>query len=78
MLKGITRNAVGDQPENIYEKIVDLVTTYIKDTTAIVLHVIPASDDFTNSESMKISKKYDPMGKIFSDMASLCKHSSLK
>ncbi|CAF4741646.1 unnamed protein product, partial [Rotaria sp. Silwood2] len=59
---GITRNAVGDQPENIYEKIVNLVTSYIEEPTAIVLHVIPSSEDFTNSESMKISKKYDPNG----------------
>ncbi|CAF4051832.1 unnamed protein product, partial [Rotaria sp. Silwood1] len=59
---GITRNAVGDQPENIYENIVDLITNYIKKPTAIVLHVIPASEDFTNSESMKISKNYDPNG----------------
>ncbi|CAF3945599.1 unnamed protein product, partial [Rotaria sp. Silwood1] len=58
----ITRNAVGDQPENIYENIVDLITNYIKKPTAIVLHVIPASEDFTNSESMKISKNYDPNG----------------
>ncbi|CAF1068764.1 unnamed protein product [Adineta steineri] len=61
-LAGITRNAVGDQPENIYERIIDLVTHYIEKPTAIVLHVIPSSEDFTNSESMKISKKYDPNG----------------
>ncbi|CAF2920099.1 unnamed protein product, partial [Rotaria sp. Silwood2] len=59
---GITRNAIGDQPENIYEKIVDLITNYIEKPTAIVLHVIPSSEDFTNSESMKICKKYDPNG----------------
>lgn len=61
---GITRNAVGDQPENIYENIVDLVTRYIEEPTSIVLHVIPSSEDFTNSESMKISRKHDPNGKF--------------
>ncbi|CAF1528922.1 unnamed protein product, partial [Didymodactylos carnosus] len=30
--------------------------------TAIVLHVIPASVDFTTSESMKLSQQYDPEG----------------
>ncbi|CAM4838812.1 unnamed protein product [Rotaria magnacalcarata] len=59
-LPGITRNAVGDQPENIYERIVDLIIKYIKEPTAIVLHVIPSSEDFTNSESMKICKIHDP------------------
>ncbi|CAF4531870.1 unnamed protein product [Rotaria socialis] len=33
---------------------------YIEPPTAIILHVIPSSVDFTTSESMKISKEYDP------------------
>ncbi|CAF1339561.1 unnamed protein product [Didymodactylos carnosus] len=43
-------------------KIVHLITKYIEPETAIVLHVIPASKDFTRSESRKLSKAYDPNG----------------
>ncbi|CAF4172614.1 unnamed protein product, partial [Rotaria magnacalcarata] len=35
---------------------------YIEPPTAIILHVIPSSVDFTISESIKISKEYNPNG----------------
>jgi hypothetical protein len=57
---GITRNPVGEQSKTIYEDIVKLINHYIEPITAVVLHVIPASVDFTTSESIQISKKYDP------------------
>ncbi|CAF1324971.1 unnamed protein product [Rotaria magnacalcarata] len=58
-LPGITRNAVAGQAENIYDQILNLINKYIKPPTAIVLHVIPASVDFTTSESMKLAKVFD-------------------
>jgi len=57
---GITRNPVGEQSKTIYEDIVKLINHYIEPPTAVVLHVIPSSVDFTTSESIQISKKYDP------------------
>jgi predicted transcriptional regulator YheO len=60
---GITRNPTGGQSKDIYQQIVDLIKRYIEPKTAIVLHVIPSSVDFTTSESIQISKKYDRNGK---------------
>ncbi|CAF1590364.1 unnamed protein product [Rotaria magnacalcarata] len=59
-LPGITRNPLPGQAENIHEQILQLINKYIKPPTAIVLHVIPASIDFTTSESMKLAKAFDP------------------
>ncbi|CAF0759358.1 unnamed protein product [Adineta steineri] len=59
-LPGITRNALPGQAENIHQQILDLINKYIEPPTAIVLHVIPASVDFTTSESMKLAKVFDP------------------
>jgi hypothetical protein len=60
---GITRNPIAGQSKTIHKDIVELIENYIKPETAIVLHVIPASVDFTTSESIQISKKHDPTGK---------------
>ncbi|CAF4820674.1 unnamed protein product, partial [Rotaria magnacalcarata] len=59
-LPGITRNPLPGQAENIHEQILQLINKYIEPPTAIVLHVIPASVDFTTSESMKLAKAFDP------------------
>ncbi|CAF0878005.1 unnamed protein product [Adineta ricciae] len=59
-LPGITRNAISGQADDIHEQILSLINKYIEPSTAIVLHVIPASTDFTTSESMKLAKKFDP------------------
>ncbi len=57
---GITRNPTGGQSLDIYQQIVDLIKRYIEPNTAIVLHVIPSSVDFTTSESIQLAKRYDP------------------
>ncbi|CAF4417085.1 unnamed protein product [Rotaria sp. Silwood2] len=59
-LPGITRNPINGQSKTIYKDIVDLIEIYIKPQTAIVLHVIPSSVDFTTSESIQLAKKNDP------------------
>ncbi|CAF1200933.1 unnamed protein product [Adineta steineri] len=59
-LPGITRNAIKGQAEDIHEQILKLIKKYIEPDTAIVLHVIPASIDFTTSETMKLAKVFDP------------------
>jgi hypothetical protein len=63
VFSGITRNPIGGQSKTIYQDIVTLINHYIEPPTAVVLHVIPSSVDFTTSESIQISKKYDPNGK---------------
>ncbi|CAF3515208.1 unnamed protein product [Rotaria sp. Silwood1] len=59
-LPGITRNPIGEQSKTIYEDIVELIEHYIEPPTAIVLHVIPSSVDFTTSESIQLAKETDP------------------
>ncbi|CAF4015493.1 unnamed protein product [Rotaria sordida] len=59
-LPGITRNPLLGQPKDIHTQILNLINKYIEPTTAVVLHVIPASVDFATSESMKLAKEYDP------------------
>ncbi|CAF3955176.1 unnamed protein product [Adineta steineri] len=60
-LPGITRNAIKGQAADIHEQILELINKYIQPPTAIVLHVIPASTDFTTSESMKLARVFDPL-----------------
>ncbi|CAF3948694.1 unnamed protein product, partial [Rotaria sp. Silwood1] len=55
----ITRNPIGGQSKTIYKDIVELIEHYIKPKTAIVLHVIPSSVDFTTSESIQLAKTND-------------------
>ncbi|CAF0866737.1 unnamed protein product [Adineta ricciae] len=59
-LPGITRNPIAGQSKTIYQDIIALIEHYIQPATAIVLHVIPASVDFTTSESIQLAKKNDP------------------
>ncbi|CAF2562938.1 unnamed protein product [Rotaria sp. Silwood2] len=59
-LPGITRNPLPGQPKDIHAQILNLINKYIEPSTAVVLHVIPASVDFATSESMKLAKEYDP------------------
>ncbi|CAF1555613.1 unnamed protein product, partial [Didymodactylos carnosus] len=59
-LPGITRNPLQGQSTNIHTQILNSIRKYIEPKTAIVLHVIPASVDFSASESMKEAKIFDP------------------
>ena len=49
-LPGITRNPVGDQPENIEELIKSMISEYIKGDSKVILCVIPADQDFSTCE----------------------------
>lgn len=55
-LPGITTIPVGGQPDNIYEVTKNMVLTYIKDERSIILCVIPANQDLTTSEALKITQ----------------------
>lgn len=49
-LPGITRNPVGDQPDNIEEMIKSMISKYIEGESKVILCVIPADQDFTTCE----------------------------
>lgn len=61
-LPGITRNPVGGQPENIEEITKDLVRHYCKNEDTLILCVIPANIDLSNSDALKFSRQLDPRG----------------
>jgi len=62
-LPGITHLSVNDEQEDIHTATVDLVKKYISNEQMIILCVVPAVDDFANSEAIKFAKSVDPQGK---------------
>lgn len=62
-LPGITRVAVGDQPEDIEIQIRNMILSYIKRETCLILAVTPANSDLANSDALTLSKQVDPEGK---------------
>jgi len=61
-LPGITKVAVGDQPEDIDEQIQKLIISYIQQKNSIILAVVTANTDPSTSESLHVAKKLDPDG----------------
>ena len=61
-LPGITRVPIDDQPENIEEITVNMATHYCKDPKTIILCVIPANQDLSTQDSLKLARKLDPHG----------------
>lgn len=62
-LPGLTKNPVGDQPEDIEIQIRELVIKYIKNPNSIILAVTAANTDFATSEAIKLAREVDPDGK---------------
>ena len=67
IFSGITRIQTEGQSSSIYQDIVGLIETCVKHASAIVLHVIPLSTNFTTSDSIRICQRHDPQcSKLFS------------
>lgn len=62
-LPGLTKVAVGDQPEDIENQIKALILKYIMNPNSIILAVSPANMDMATSESLKIAREIDPEGR---------------
>ena len=64
-LPGITRVPMknSDQPENIEEITTEMTKRYIKDPRTIILCVIPANNDISTSDALKLAKEVDKEGK---------------
>lgn len=62
-LPGLTKNPVGDQPEDIEIQIRELVIRYISNPNSIILAVTAANTDFATSEAIKLAREVDPEGK---------------
>ena len=61
-LPGLTKVAVGDQPEDIEYMIRDMIMTYIQPENTIILAVTPANQDLANSDALKLAKHVDKDG----------------
>lgn len=62
-LPGITRIPVGSQPKDIEAITKNMVTNYCKDPKTVILCVIPANNDMSNSEALQMAMALDPQGK---------------
>jgi replication fork clamp-binding protein CrfC len=61
-LPGITSIPVGEQPANIYDITKNMALRYITEKRSIILCVIPANQDLSTSEALKILREIDPSG----------------
>uniref|UniRef100_T1J7L0 dynamin GTPase n=1 Tax=Strigamia maritima TaxID=126957 RepID=T1J7L0_STRMM len=59
-LPGLTKVAVGDQPADIEQQIRDMLGTFIKKETCLILAVSPANADLATSDALQLSKEVDP------------------
>lgn len=62
-LPGLTKNPVGDQPEDIEVQIRELVIGYIRNPNSIILAVTAANTDFATSEAIKLAREVDHDGR---------------
>ncbi|KAK5451628.1 Dynamin-related GTPase protein [Exophiala xenobiotica] len=62
-LPGLTKVPIGDQPSDIEKQTRTLISEYIAKPNSIILAVSPANVDIVNSESLKLARHVDPMGR---------------
>ena len=61
-LPGMTKVAVGDQPEDIEQQIYNMIMEYISPANTIILAVTPATQDLSNSDALKLAREVDRGG----------------
>jgi len=61
-LPGLTKVAVGDQPEDIEYQIREMLMEYITHENTIILAVSPANQDLANSDALKLARLVDKGG----------------
>lgn len=61
-LPGITKNPVGDQPQDIEQKVLDIVLPFINNPNTLILAVSKALDDLATSDGLKLARSVDPQG----------------
>ncbi|KAM6224043.1 interferon-induced GTP-binding protein Mx2 [Rhynchocyon petersi] len=61
-LPGITRVAVGNQPQDIGQQIKSLIKKYIQRQQTINLVVVPCNVDIVTTEALSMAKEVDPDG----------------
>ena len=61
-LPGMTRVPVGDQPPDIETQIRDMILSFIRKESCLILAVTAANQDIATSDALKIAKEVDPEG----------------
>jgi replication fork clamp-binding protein CrfC len=61
-LPGLTKVPIGDQPEDIENKIKEMILKFITKESCLILAVTPANTDLANSDSLKLAREVDPKG----------------
>ncbi|KAG8194558.1 hypothetical protein JTE90_013303 [Oedothorax gibbosus] len=61
-LPGMTRVPVGDQPPDIETQIRDMLLSFVKKESCLILAVTAANQDIATSDALKLSKEVDPEG----------------
>ena len=61
-LPGMTRVAIGDQPQDIGAQIERLCLKYVQNPKAIILAVTSAGTDLANSDALQLAQQVDPHG----------------
>lgn len=61
-LPGITHLDTKDREFNIHEVTSGMVKKYVSNENMVILVAIPANDDFSNSEALRIAQCFDPAG----------------
>ena len=62
-LPGLTRVPVGDQPSNIETQIRELILSFIRHPTCVILAVSQANVDLANSDALQLARNVDPEGR---------------
>lgn len=71
-LPGITHFDPINEEFDIHGATCTIVREYVKDDNMIILVVIPATEDFANSEALRIAQQYDPNGTRTIGVVSKC------
>ncbi|RWS15160.1 dynamin-like protein [Dinothrombium tinctorium] len=61
-LPGLTKVPVGDQPPDIEHQIREMILSYIRKETCLILAVTSANQDLATSDALKLAKEVDPEG----------------
>ncbi|KAI8472465.1 MAG: the Dynamin A Gtpase domain complexed with Gdp, determined As myosin fusion [Monoraphidium minutum] len=61
-LPGMTKVPVGDQPTDIERRIREMVFSYIREPTCIILAVSAGNTDLANSDALQVAQLVDPEG----------------
>lgn len=61
-LPGLTKVAVGDQPVDIEVQIRDMILSFIRQESCLILAVTAANQDLATSDALKLAKEVDPEG----------------